>query len=212
MQSAECDPIPGIEKSLCIVISTVVGHLHAITDSNTISLKIRIRIGSRIILRVDNIIITVPGRCCGFVEDDCHGGQRHVGVDDGDIIRTQPTVAAVAAVGGGQHDSVALVAVVQRIIDASDGDRLIRIPVGGSESQQRGRDHAFGSVGTAHANRHVGGRLAAENDGERCRTSGFGGVAADAADGEACRLSFPTSISASISASVSASVSASSCS
>ena len=139
-------------------------------------------------MRVRNIIITVPFWCCGFVEDDCHGGQRHVGVGDGDIIRIQPAVAAVAAVGGVQHDGVALVAVDQRIIDASDGDRLIRIPVGGGESQQRGRDRAFGSVGTAHANRHVGGGLAAELDGERCRPSGFGGVAADAADGEACRL------------------------
>ena len=111
-----------------------------------------------------------------------------IGVGDGDIRRIHPTVAAVAAAGGGQHDGVALVAVVQRIIDTSDGDRLIRIPVGGGEREGGRRDRAFAGGGTAHANRHVGGGLAAELDGERCRPSGFGGVAADAADGEACRL------------------------
>ena len=52
-----------------------------------------------------------------------------IGVDDCNIRRIQSAVAAVAAVGGCQHDGVALVAVVQRIIDTSYCDSLIGIPV-----------------------------------------------------------------------------------
>ena len=65
---------------------------------------------------------------------------------------------------------------------------MIGIPVGGGESEGGRRDRAFAGVRTAHANRHVGGGLGIEIHRERCRPSGFGCTAADAADGEACRL------------------------
>ena len=111
-----------------------------------------------------------------------------IGVGECNINRIQPAVAAVAATGGCQHDSIALVAVGNTVIHSGHRYCLIGIPVGGGEREGGRRDRAFGSVAAAHSNRHVGGGLAAEPDSERCRPSGFGGVAADAADGEAYRL------------------------
>ena len=61
-----------------------------------------------------------------------------IGVDDCNIRRIQSAVITVTAAGGCQHDGVALVAVFQRILDASDGDRLIGIIVRGGECERGG--------------------------------------------------------------------------
>ena len=79
-------------------------------------------------------------RCCvgASCSDSVAGYIVDIGVDDCNIRRIQSAVITVTAVGGGQHDGVVLVAVFQRIIDASDGDRLIGIIVRGGESERGG--------------------------------------------------------------------------
>ena len=93
-------------------------------------------------------------------------------------------VAAVVAVGAGrgQRDVVGLRAVVDVVVNAGDRHRLGAVPVAGRECQ-RARIHGCLVGGAAgHRDRHVGGRLSVQLDGERVGGGGLAHLRAAAAN------------------------------
>src|SRR5439155_882170 len=84
------------------------------------------------------------------------GGVVVVDVGGGDVGAVKAVVVGVGAGGGGGDDGVGDVVVLEGVVDATDGDLLGRIPIGGGEGEAGSEDDAFGGVGAAQADGDVG--------------------------------------------------------
>ena len=99
---------------------------------------------------------------------DAHGNVLYDGVT---------SVVGVAGAIGIQDDVVGLRAVVDVVVDAGDGDRLIIIPVAGRERQHARTHRALVGGGAAHRHAHVVGRFGRQFDGEGRGTARLGRLA-----------------------------------
>ncbi len=116
-------------------------------------------------------------RALGVVVAVCH---HHVcGLD--------AVVGGVGTARGAQHHGVGPIAVDNGVVNAGDRNGLCDAPVGGREAQQRRAYRAFLRVAATHRDGHVAGGQSVQHHGEAGRTTGFGGGAADGADGDSRR-------------------------